>query len=212
MNKLEKLYESIRTLEELSIPLNPETLKAVDELEEKIIKDEILPTLSEQVTPLLKPIQRDLVLVLEYHPGEEIAVALSRKVKVAEMLGAKTIEKEEDQQEQQPEYLYSLDINATLLNIGVFNVHKKAVDRFKTIFPALTNPGGKAEIAIRMNSKIYNAAYIDNVNYSAGRRKTDTLQFHLQKPLKQEIPNLCKGCSIIDVYVLKDKTIVLEAK
>ena len=91
MNKLEKLYESIRTLEELSIPLNPETLKAVDELEEKIIKDEILPTLSEQVTPLLKPIQRDLVLVLEYHPGEEISVALSRKVKVAEMLGAKTM-------------------------------------------------------------------------------------------------------------------------
>lgn len=209
MNKLEKLYESIRTLEELSIPLNPETLKAVDELEEKIIKDEILPTLSEQVTPLLKPIQRDLVLVVEYHPGEDISVALTRKVKVAEMLGAKTIEKEDD---DLPEFLYSLDINATLLNIGVFNVHKKAVDRFKTIFPALTNPGGKAEIAIRMNSKTYNAAYIDNVNYSAGRRKTDTLQFHLQKPLKQEIPNLCKGCSIIDVYVLKDKTIVLEAK
>ena len=94
MNKLEKLYESIRTLEELSIPLNPETLKAVDELEEKIIKDEILPTLSEQVAPLLKPIQRDLVLVLEYHPGEEISVALSRKVKVAEMLGAKTMSAE----------------------------------------------------------------------------------------------------------------------
>lgn len=94
MTKLEKLYESIRTLEELSIPLNPETLKAVDELEEKIIKDEILPTLSEQVTPLLKPIQRDLVLVLEYHPGEEISVALSRKVKVAEMLGAKTMSAE----------------------------------------------------------------------------------------------------------------------
>jgi hypothetical protein len=40
MNKLEKLYESIRTLEELSIPLNPETLKAVDELQEDIIKKE----------------------------------------------------------------------------------------------------------------------------------------------------------------------------
>lgn len=91
MTKLEKLYDFIRTSEELNIPLNPETLKAVDELEEKIIKDEILPALSEQVAPLLKPIQRDLVLVVEYHPGEEISVALSRKVKVAEMLGAKTM-------------------------------------------------------------------------------------------------------------------------
>lgn len=114
MNKLEKLYESIRTLEELSIPLNPETLKAVDELEEKIIKDEILPTLSEQVTPLLKPIQRDLVLVLEYHPGEEISVALSRKVKVAEMLGAKTIEKEDD---QQPDVAAAPTIPATTVPI-----------------------------------------------------------------------------------------------
>ena len=40
---------------------------------------------------MLEPIQRDLVLVVEYHPGEDISVALSRKVKVAEMLEAKTI-------------------------------------------------------------------------------------------------------------------------
>ena len=91
MTKLEKLYDFIRTSEDLNIPLDPKALKAVDELEEKIIKDEILPALSEQVAPLLTPIQRDLVLVVEYHPGEDISVALSRKVKVAEMLEAKTI-------------------------------------------------------------------------------------------------------------------------
>ena len=91
MTKLEKLYDFIRTSEDLNIPLDPKALKAVDELEEKIIKDEILPALSEQVAPLLEPIQRDLVLVVEYHPGEDISVALSRKVKVAEMLEAKTI-------------------------------------------------------------------------------------------------------------------------
>ena len=91
MTKLEKLYDFIRTSEDLNIPLDPKALKAVDELEEKIIKDEILPALSEQVAPLLTPIQRDLVLLVEYHPGEDISVALSRKVKVAEMLEAKTI-------------------------------------------------------------------------------------------------------------------------
>ena len=211
MTKLEKLYESIRTLEELSIPLNPETLKAVDELEEKIIKDEILPTLSEQVAPLLKPIQRDLVLVLEYHPGKEISVALSRKVKVAEMLGAKTIEKEEDQQEQRPEYLYSLDIKPTFLNKGVFTIPKIAVDRFKTIFPTLTNPGGKMQVAILFNGTTYTAR-IDNVKFSDGRRKTDTLQFYLRKPLKQVIQTTCANLSIINIYLLKDKTILLEAK
>lgn len=208
MNKLEKLYESIRTLEELSIPLNPETLKAVDELEEKIIKDEILPALSEQVAPLLKPIQRDLVLVMEYHPGEEISVALSRKVKVAEMLGAKTIEKEDD---QQPEYLYSLDIKPTFLNKGVFTIPKIAVDRFKTIFPTLTNPGGKMQVTILFNGTTY-TALIDNVKFSDGRRKTDTLQFYLRKPLKQVIKTTCANLSTINIYLMKDKTIRLEAK
>ena len=92
MTQLEKLYGSIQTLQELGLPLNAETLQAADELEETLIKKEILPALSENVEPLLKPIQRDLVLVLEYHPGEEISVSLSRKVKVAEALGAKPLE------------------------------------------------------------------------------------------------------------------------
>lgn len=92
MTKLEKLYSSIRNLQELGLPLNKETLQAADELEETLIKTDILPALSENVQPLLKPIQRDLVLVVEYHPGEPISVALSRKVKAAEALGAKLLE------------------------------------------------------------------------------------------------------------------------
>ena len=92
MTNLEKLYNSIRTLEELGLPLPKEVLQRADELEEQIIKDEILPSLSENIEPLLKPIQRDLVLVVEYHPGEPINVALSRKVKmISEIGGAKPL-------------------------------------------------------------------------------------------------------------------------
>ena len=36
MTKLEKLYDSIRTLQELGLPLNKETLQAADELEETL--------------------------------------------------------------------------------------------------------------------------------------------------------------------------------
>ena len=39
----------------------------------------------------MEPIKRDLVLVVEYHPGEPISVALSRKTKISEILGAKTL-------------------------------------------------------------------------------------------------------------------------
>jgi hypothetical protein len=92
MTKLEKLYSIIENSREFGVELPQDVLQQVEELEERIIKEEILPSLSRNVEPLLEPIRRDLVLVMEYHPGEEISVALSRKVKVAESLGAKPLE------------------------------------------------------------------------------------------------------------------------
>ena len=46
MTKLETLYASIKGLQDLGLPLNEETLKAADELEEQLIKTEILPAMS----------------------------------------------------------------------------------------------------------------------------------------------------------------------
>lgn len=91
MTKLETLYASIKGLQELGLPLNEETLKAADDLEEQLIKSEILPSLSENIEPILREIQRDLVLVVEYHPGEQINVALSRKVKISDFSDAKPL-------------------------------------------------------------------------------------------------------------------------
>lgn len=92
MSKLEKLYTSIEGLQDLGLPLNEETLKAVDELEEQLIKSEILPAMSKDIEPLLSQIQRELVLVVEYKPGAPISVALSRKTNITELLDAKKLE------------------------------------------------------------------------------------------------------------------------
>ena len=91
MNKLETLYKSIKGLQDLGLPLNEETLKAADELEEQLIKSEILPTISKDIEPRLSQIQRELVLVVEYRPGEPVSVALSRKTNITKMLNAKTL-------------------------------------------------------------------------------------------------------------------------
>ena len=48
------------------------------ELEEGIIKEEILPAMGNDIAPRLEPIKRDLVLVVEYHPGEPISVGNGR--------------------------------------------------------------------------------------------------------------------------------------
>ena len=91
MTKLEKLYSIIENSREVGVKLTKEVLQQVEELEEGIIKEEILPALSSDIAPRLEPIRRDLVLVVEYHPGEPISVALSRKAKISEILDAKTL-------------------------------------------------------------------------------------------------------------------------
>ncbi len=92
MTKLETLYASIKGLEKVGLTLTDEMLKKADELEEQLIKTEILPTLSKDIEPRLSQIQRELVLVVEYKPGEPISVALSRKPNIPELLDAKRLE------------------------------------------------------------------------------------------------------------------------
>lgn len=91
MTKLEKLYSIIENSRDVGVKLPKEVLQQVEELEENIIKEEILPALSSAIAPRLEPIKRDMVLVVEYHPGEPISVALSRKAKISEIMGAKTL-------------------------------------------------------------------------------------------------------------------------
>lgn len=89
MATLKELYTTLKSLRDMNLPIEEKLLKAADDLEEKIIKEEILPSLSQNIEPLLNEIQRDLVLVVEYHPGEPINVALSRKVKISDFRDAK---------------------------------------------------------------------------------------------------------------------------
>ena len=92
MTKLETLYASIKGLQDLGLPLTEEQLKMADELEEQLIKTDILPTMSKDIEPMLSQIQRDIVLVVEYHPGEPISVALSRKTNITERIDAKKLD------------------------------------------------------------------------------------------------------------------------
>lgn len=89
MATLKELYTTLKSLRDMNLPVDAKLEKAADELEEQIIKEQILPSLSENIEPLLSEIQRDLVLVVEYHPGDPISVALSRKAKISDFSDAK---------------------------------------------------------------------------------------------------------------------------
>ena len=94
MTKLEKLYSIIENSREVGVKLSKDVLQQVEELEEGIIKEEILPALGNDIAPRLEPIKRDLVLVVEYHPGNPISVSLSRKTNIAELIDAKLLEQD----------------------------------------------------------------------------------------------------------------------
>ncbi|MBQ2209407.1 MAG: hypothetical protein II404_05530 [Prevotella sp.] len=94
MTKLEKLYSIIENSREVGVKLSKDVLQQVSELEENIIKKEILPIVTQNIEPALKQVQRELVLVVDYHPGEPISVSLSRKANIAELIDAKLLEQD----------------------------------------------------------------------------------------------------------------------
>lgn len=79
MSRLSKLYEAMETLRKEGLPVNKDLEQKANELEEDIIKKEILPVLSKTIEPALQPVKRELVLVVDYLPGQPLSVHLSRK-------------------------------------------------------------------------------------------------------------------------------------
>ncbi len=82
-SKLQKLYQIMHNSEELGLPLNDETIAQINEMEEKLIKNEVLPLIHDNIEPTLREVERPLVLVVEYDPNGALRVNLSRKVNIA---------------------------------------------------------------------------------------------------------------------------------
>lgn len=84
-NKLEQLdllYQLVSVAEKLGKPFPDEYLTEITELEEQLIKQEVLPLIHDNIEPTLRCMQRPLVLVVEYDPNGALKVNLSRKVNV----------------------------------------------------------------------------------------------------------------------------------
>ena len=91
MTSLKKLYEAMETLREAGLSISEEQEKQISSLEEDIIKKDILPVIKQAIEPALKDVQREIVLVVDYKPGEPISVSLSRKTNVSKLISAKPI-------------------------------------------------------------------------------------------------------------------------
>lgn len=79
MSRLSDLYRAMETLRREGLSWSDEQERQLSNLEENIIRDEILPALSQQVAPVLSQIERKLTLVIDYEPGQEASVRMTRK-------------------------------------------------------------------------------------------------------------------------------------
>ena len=79
MSRLSDLYKAMETLRKEGLPVNEDLEQKANELEEDIIKKEILPVLTKTIEPALQPVKRELVLVVDYIPDKPLSVHLSRK-------------------------------------------------------------------------------------------------------------------------------------
>ncbi len=79
MSQLKKLYQTMQNLKDLGLKINDDLIDEVNKLEEEIIKKEILPVLTEKIAPALSPVERELVLVVDYVPNQPLSVRISRR-------------------------------------------------------------------------------------------------------------------------------------
>lgn len=95
MNKsfeaLQDLYDIIEKSKRRGLALGEDFIRQINEAEENIIREQILPIIGHDIEPTLSHIKRNLVLVVEYQPGEPVKVALSRKTNISQIVDAKPI-------------------------------------------------------------------------------------------------------------------------
>lgn len=86
MSTLSELYITMESLRKLNLPIDEKLKQEAAKLEEDLIRQEILPTLTNNIEPALAQVQRELVLVVDYVPNEPLKVSLSRKRNITDVL------------------------------------------------------------------------------------------------------------------------------
>lgn len=79
MNKLETLYNAIENFKRLGVEIDKKTIESTLNVEENIIRTEMIPAMGDAIIPIISQIQRELVLVIEYSPDKPIELKLTRK-------------------------------------------------------------------------------------------------------------------------------------
>ena len=144
MSKLEQLYEARENFQNLGIAPNADLERQLAELEEDIIRNEIVPIITEKIEPVLNKVRRQVVLVVEHNPNDGVSVHLSRKRNVSNAFSdAVTISSIDDDYEETREHKEGITrprtenmkpatkLRVTFMEDGTVFCESKAADTLK---------------------------------------------------------------------------------
>ena len=79
MSKIDEYNDAVRGLNVLKINLTPDQENQLQCLLDEIIKEEVLPAISERIAPILAKINSPLTLVINHNPGQEMVLRTSKQ-------------------------------------------------------------------------------------------------------------------------------------
>ena len=134
MSKLKNLYLALENLQSAGFPIDDKLMAQISELEEKIIKNDILPVLQDTIQPALLQVKRELVLVVEYTPNQPISVKLSRKRSfVNELPDVKIIEPDPEVEHKTHTSPVTTHSKSAKTNLRITLSNGKVIERSKAV-------------------------------------------------------------------------------
>lgn len=129
---LRKLYLTMSNLKELGLKINDDIVNEINRLEEKVVKEELLPSIASKITDTLSPIEREITLVVNYIPNEPIKFGICRE-HLADTVNVNLLEVEckEDEEQNKERTLHTKSAKSNLritLPNGRIISHSTAVE------------------------------------------------------------------------------------
>lgn len=76
-NQLEKAYAAIKTLEALGLPVSDEQQEYITQMEKEYLRDEIIPLISQELTPLVENMRNPFHIGVTYSKNSGLDISLS---------------------------------------------------------------------------------------------------------------------------------------
>lgn len=180
MSNLKSLYSSIDNFKKLGVKINDEVIESIFNVEEEIIKNEILPIMRKAIVPIISQIQRDLMLVIEYSPEKSIELKMIRKksMKLTEEEEAMITQRKEFKKEVK--YTLSFHKKSPKTNLlvtfpsGKTIKNKLAMDTFCEVIEIIG-----AEIVSSLNIRCCGSNLVSKIKNSEYRQKKTKNDFYI---------------------------------